>query len=119
MPRTTIPAAGGAMPAAHELNRRRLLLGLAAASTAAATVVAPVAVQAALPEMTVRERAIWHLKELERLILADGASEVTVIACGHDYVGIDGVTGCKSISLHPGKRVVGKGGIFAAKGGAA
>ena len=37
MPNTIVPAAGEAMPAAN-INRRRMLLGLAAASTAAATI---------------------------------------------------------------------------------
>jgi hypothetical protein len=90
---------------------RRLFLSQTAA-VGAATVVAPVAVQAAIPEMTVRERAIWHMEELERLILADGASAVTIIACGHEYGGLVGIGNGKAMALHPGRKSVDMGGMF-------
>jgi hypothetical protein len=93
------------------LTRRLFLRRTAAAG--AATVVAPVEVQAALPEMTAHERAIWHMRELQHLVLADGAREATVIVCGHDYGGTAGIA--KAIALHP-TRLVDSGGMFATEG---
>ena len=99
------------------ITRRLFLRNTAAAG--AATVAAPVAAQAAIPEMTVHERAIWHLEELRRLVLADGASEVSIIVCGHEYGGLAGIADCTSISLHPGKQLVDRDVMFAVEGGAA
>jgi anaerobic selenocysteine-containing dehydrogenase len=99
------------------ISRRIFLRHTAAAG--AATVVAPAAAQAVAPEMTAHERAIWHMEELERLVLADGASEATIIVCGHSYGGIAGVDHGKAMALHPGKRLVDRDGMFAAEGGAA
>ncbi len=58
------------------INRRRFLLNTAvigaSATVAASTVPAD-------PEMTPREQAIWHMRELERLAAEDGAAQVAVI----------------------------------------
>lgn len=96
---------------------RRLFLRSTAAAGAAATVAVPVA-QAARPEMTSREQAKWHMEELERLTLADGASEATIIVCGHAYGGLSGHENGKSIALHPGKKWGSIGGMFAVEGAA-
>lgn len=96
-----------------KITRRLFLSNTAAAGVV--TVAAPGAAEAAAPRMTVHERALWHLKELERLALEDGASEVSVIVCGHRYGGISGTDHCKAIALHPG-RMVDRDGMFASNG---
>ncbi|RUM95598.1 twin-arginine translocation signal domain-containing protein [Pseudaminobacter arsenicus] len=98
------------------LTRRLFLTKSAAAG--AATVVAPVAAEAAVPEMTARERAMWLMEELERLVLADGASEATIIVCGQRYGGVASYDHGKSMALHPGKKWGNIGGMFAEEGGA-
>lgn len=82
------------------------------AAGAAVAVTAPAV--AAEPEMSPRERAIWHMEELERLVLADGATAVTIIVCGHDYDGITDLSHGKSMGLHPGGKRTSSGGMFAA-----
>ncbi len=59
-----------------EINRRRFLLNTASVASAVA-IVTPV--NADEPEMTPREQAIWHMRELERLATEDGAAQVAVI----------------------------------------
>lgn len=93
---------------------RRLFLRHTASAGVVAAVAAPVA--AAEPEMTPREKALWHMRELERLILADGASTVTIIACGMDYDGIEHIDHCKSAMLGT-EDGFHHGGMFAPKGG--
>lgn len=65
------------------ITRRLFLRNSATAGAVAATVAIPVAVEAAAePEMTIRERAIWHMRELERLAMEDGASGAMVVLTG-------------------------------------
>lgn len=63
-----------------EINRRRFLMQTATAGAAIA--VTTPAATAAAPEMTPREQAIWHMRELERLALEDGAGAVAVTVVG-------------------------------------
>lgn len=58
---------------------RRLFLRNSAAAGAVA-VAAPVV--AAEPETSIRERAVWHMRELERLAIEDGASAAMVMVVG-------------------------------------
>ena len=62
------------------ITRRLFLRNTAAAGAVAATAAPPVV--AAEPEMTIRERALWHMRELERLAIADGASAAMVLVVG-------------------------------------
>ncbi|MBN9066719.1 MAG: hypothetical protein J0H60_09700 [Rhizobiales bacterium] len=75
----TARASGEAMP---KINRRSFLRTSIAASTVVA-VAAPVA--AAEPVMTTRELAIWHMRELERLAIEDGARSAMVTLVGRFY----------------------------------
>ncbi|TIO11070.1 hypothetical protein [Mesorhizobium sp.] len=80
MPNTTVRAAAEGMPAAN-LNRRRLLMGLAAASTAAAAVtVAPAAHSAAVNENPEPVRLGNELPAAEAEMLAAKAAKSAVIA---------------------------------------
>lgn len=60
-----------------EISRRRFLLNTTIAGAAVAIAV-PVAT--AEPAMTPRERAIWHMRELERLVKEDGGNSIVVQA---------------------------------------
>ena len=62
---------------------RRLFL----CNTAAGAVVATTAAAAGAPIRSPREQAIWHLRELERLVKADGATQFVVTVCGNNYQG--------------------------------
>lgn len=62
---------------------RHLFLRDTAAVGAAVAIAAPAA--AAEPEMTPREKVIWHMRELERLAKEDGAREATVWVVGRFY----------------------------------
>lgn len=88
--RNTVSAAGtdatrattDALPA---INRRRFLLNTASAASAVAI---GTPVHADEPEMTPREQAIWHMRELERLATEDGAASAAVIlSVRKDYDG--------------------------------
>lgn len=62
-----------------EINRRRFLLNTASVASAVA-IVTPV--NADEPEMTPYEQAIWHIRELERLIAEDGGSHPIILVQG-------------------------------------
>lgn len=90
---------------------RRLFMS----KTAVAGVMAvSVPVAAAEPEMTAREKAIWHLRELERLVFEDGATLVSVMAIGTHY---SASSNAKMIGIHHSRRLTCDEGMFAAKGG--
>lgn len=61
------------------ISRRSFLQHTAAISTVGVGVTA---VAVAKPAMSPREQAIWHIRELERLALEDGAREVMVTLVG-------------------------------------
>lgn len=125
-------ATAQAMP---EINRRRFLTGAAmagavvavAAPVAAAEPVRPVLeplvyaddyvsmMDRARPKPSRRERAIWHMRELERLLFADGADTASVLVIG-TYKAPDA---CKLLGIYPGGRLRDGDGLFAPKGGAA
>jgi hypothetical protein len=65
--------------------------------------------------MTPREQAIWHMRELERLIRADGGSRVVVQASGI-YTSIED---CRFIGIHLSGRLTCDDNLFVPKGGAA
>jgi hypothetical protein len=80
-----VQAAAEGLP---EINRRRLLGGIVAASAASAVTGATAALAATTASavaMTPRERAIWHMRELERLAKEDGAREAMVVVVGRFY----------------------------------
>lgn len=87
--------------AAPEINRRRFLLNTATAGAALALAAPAVAAE---QEMTVREQAIWHMRELERLAKSTGAETVSVMVVGHSYGGKAGYEHCKSIQIMAGDR---------------
>ena len=95
------------------ITRRLFLRNTAAAGAVAATVTAPVA--AAEPEMTIRERAIWHMREIERLVREDGGETVVVQAIG-TYTSNDD---CRMIAIRPSGRLCCDDNMFARKGGEA
>lgn len=66
------------------ITRRLFLRHGAAATAVAATVALPTVVEAVAvePVLTIRERAIWHMRELERLAMEDGASGAMVTVVG-------------------------------------
>jgi hypothetical protein len=104
----TVRASGEAMP---KINRRRFLLNTTMAGAAVAAA-APVA--AAEPVMTTRERAIWHMRELERLISEAGNGSVSIFACGH-YTDEDGQRDVRVFGLRHG-RIDNDDGIFEQEG---
>ena len=84
------------------LTRRLFLRNGAVASAAAVTVAIPIAVEAAAePEMTIRERAIWHMRELERLAMEDGASGAMVSLVGRpaSYGNCGSYSGFKTLMI--------------------
>ncbi|MGP2493527.1 twin-arginine translocation signal domain-containing protein [Mesorhizobium sp. PUT5] len=90
---------------------RRIFLRHTAAAGAAVAVTAPAV--AAEPEMSPRDQAIWHLRELERLLREDGGTAVTVMAVatyGND---------AKLIGIQHTRRLIDRDGMFASdtKGG--
>ena len=102
-------ATAEAMP---EINRRRFLLNTATAGASLAVAAPAVAAE---PEMTPREQAIWHLRELERLAREDGGSTVVVqllstYTCNEDV---------RMIGIHPSGRLTWDDNMFVPKGGAA
>lgn len=76
------------------ITRRVFLRHTAAASAVGATIAAPTAVEAS-PEPTPREQAIWHMREIERLMKEHGADDVHLTAIGtygsHDNVRLIGI----------------------------
>jgi hypothetical protein len=102
-----------------KVTRRRFLRDVAIAG-AIATAAAEAA--AAEPEMTPREQAIWHMRELERLVIEDGARSAMVTVVGRHWtpdlhcktlmIGMDG-------TFTDFDQEEGRPAMFAAKGGAA
>ena len=95
-----------------EISRRRFLLNTTMAGAAVA-VAAPVA--AAEPEMTVRDRAIWHMRELESLVRDDGGWDIAVMVIAKYASHQD----CRMISVRPSGLLTCDDNMFAVKGGAA
>lgn len=106
MPNDATRATAEALP---EISRRRFLLNTSMAGAAVAVAATPVA--AAEPELTPHERAIWHLRELERLANEDGASNVVVQVIG-SYSGNED---CRSLGIHYSGRLIDTQGMFAGK----
>jgi hypothetical protein len=107
MPNNPVRASGEAMPA---INRRNFLRKSVLASAVVA-VAAPVV--AAEPEMTSREQAIWHLRELERLVREDGGWDAAIMAIAK-YTNHED---CRMISVRPSGRLTCDDNMFAPKGG--
>ncbi|WP_147307496.1 hypothetical protein [Mesorhizobium sp. GR13] len=57
---------------------------------------------------TPHEQAIWHMRELERLALGDGAETAVIFACGLHYKG--GET--RSLQIHHTKQLIDRDGMF-------
>lgn len=70
---------------------------------------------AAEMEMTAREKAIWHIRGLERLAREDGAGSVHVMVVG----AYGGQAFNRLFGLHHEGFLMDKDGMFAAKGGGA
>ncbi|MHA6643425.1 hypothetical protein [Mesorhizobium sp. A623] len=94
-----------------EINRRCFLLHTATAGAALAVAVPAVAAES---EMTTRERVIWHMRELERLIREDGGTRAVVQASGIYTSNED----CRFIGIHLSGRLTCDDNMFAPKGGA-
>ena len=107
----TVRASGEAMPA---INRRNFLRTSVAAGAAIA-VAAPVV--AAEPEMTPHEKAVWHMRELERLAIEAGAAKVTMIVIGYQDLAIR--SDAKSMMIDFQGNLRDDDDMFAPKGGAA
>lgn len=88
------------------ITRRLFLRNSAAAGAVAATVAAPAVAVAATP-MTPREQAIWHIRELKRLVLEDGAIEPVIIVSGSYGPGDHGM-----MSINIGGNFVDHGDLF-------
>lgn len=100
------------------ITRRLFIRNTAAVGAVGAAVATPAAVDAA-PERTPHEQALWHIRELERLVFEDGALDCHIFVGGHYSEYIEGRTrDVRAISLHRGG-LVDKDGLFAAKGGEA
>jgi hypothetical protein len=67
---------------------------------------------AAEPERTPRERAIWHLREVERLVREDGGQKVVVQAIGTYTSNED----CRFIGIHHSGRLTCDDNMFAEVG---
>jgi len=69
------------------LTRRLFLRNTAAASAICVVPVTAASVASPAPEpvRSPKEQAIWHLRELERLVKADGASRYVVTVVGNGY----------------------------------
>lgn len=101
------------------VTRRLFLRHTAAATAVAATVAIPVAVEAAAePEMTIRERAIWHMRELERLAMEDGASGAMVVLTGRpaNYGSCGTYPGFKTLMIDHRGVLLDCGGMFGGSG---
>ena len=94
------------------LTRRLFLRHTAAAGAASATAVVPAV--AAEPAMTAREQVIMHMREIERLVIADSGEGATVIVMGKYE---EGRYGMRSLAIHPDGRLVGLGRMLPAEGG--
>ncbi|MHA6645055.1 twin-arginine translocation signal domain-containing protein [Mesorhizobium sp. A623] len=101
-------ATAEAMPT---INRRRFLLHTA--TTGAALAVA-VPATAAEPELSPREQAIWHMRELGRLVREGGGQDVVVQAIGKYTCNED----CRLIGIHFSGRLTCDDNMFAPKGDA-
>lgn len=91
---------------------RRIFLGGSVAGFAGiplASNIAPIGVR------SLREQAIWHMRELERLTLESGAGEVNIVVLG------DGVSypEIRMLKIRSGGSLVDSDGMFALEGGAA
>ncbi|MGN6772033.1 MAG: twin-arginine translocation signal domain-containing protein [Rhizobiaceae bacterium] len=107
-------------PSRSRMITRRLFLRSSAAAGAAAAVAVPVA--AAEPVMTTRELAIWHMRELERLAIEDGARSAMVTLVGRFY---DPDFDCRTFMIDVRGEFIdfdakeGRPALFAPKGGEA
>lgn len=104
----TTDATRASTEALPEISRRRFLLNTTMAGAAVA-VAAPVV--AAEPEKTPRERAIWHLRELERLVREDGGWDIAVMAIAKYASHQD----CRMISVRPTGHLTCDDDMFAGK----
>ncbi len=99
---------------------RRIFLRDTVTAGAAIAVVAPAT--AAEPEMTPREQAIWHMRELERLAIEDGARSAMVTFVGRYW---EPDFSCKTFMIDKDGTFIdfdqkeGLPAMFAPKGGAA
>ncbi|MHA6686893.1 twin-arginine translocation signal domain-containing protein [Mesorhizobium sp. A556] len=105
-------ATAEAMP---EINRRRFLLNTATAGAALAVAVPAVPAVADEPEMTSREQAIWHLRELERLVREDGGWDTAIMAIAKYANHQD----CRMIGIRPSGCLTRDDNMFALEGDAA
>lgn len=89
---------------------RRLFLRNTAAAGAAGVTVAPVG---AAPLRTPREQAIWHMQQLERLVIESGAHGTMIAITGFRVHG----SSSRSIIFQTGDDLWDEQGLFAAQGG--
>lgn len=82
MPNMLVQAAAEGLP---KLTRRLFLRNTAAVAGVATIATVAVADEGPLPTRTAKEEAIWHLRELKRLMKEDGAKRYCVMVVGNDY----------------------------------
>jgi hypothetical protein len=111
MPNTLVQAAAEGLP---KITRRLFLRNTAAVAGVATIATVAVADEAPLPTRTAKEEAIWHLRELERLLKEDGAKRYVVMVVGNNYS--DG-HGAKCIQITEDAFRDDDSGMFAPKGG--
>ncbi len=89
------------------ITRRLFLRNTAVAGAVGATVAAPALAQGSEPR-TPRDQAIWHMREIERLMFEHGADTVHLCAIGtyghHDN--------CRLIGIHHDGFVMDRDGVF-------
>lgn len=66
------------------ITRRLFIRNTAAVGAVGATMAAPAA---ASPIKSLREQALWHMRELERLAIEDGAQSAMIAVTGFRYAG--------------------------------
>lgn len=98
-----------------EISRRRFLLNTTIVGAAVAVAAPAVAAE---PEMPPLEQAIWHMRELARLVSEDGGKKITVIAMG-EYDAGPGKGQAKAMGSWVGGKIKNEDGMFAPKGGEA
>lgn len=85
------------------MDRRTFLAGAAVAAV-------PVAPTLAAPAMSLRDQAIWHMEQLERLTIESGAKRAVVYLTGLSYSD----TSSRSFILSSGEELWDEQGMFRA-----
>ncbi len=96
-----------------KLTRRLFLRHTAAAGAVGVTVAAPALAEPAHTKSP-REQALWHIQELERLVLEDGGEGIFIVVSGNYGPNAHGMMGINVFG-----KPIDEGGMFLPKGGEA